>query len=119
MTDQVPTTEEQLHDLHQKIADVHTKLSTDDRSFITKYFKELMLSLMTASIIGSVGIVYSSSLAITTMQTQITYISQQLSDLKSKMDSISSSYVEKADYTQLETRVRILENNRGWQTSHK
>lgn len=74
-----------------------------------KHFQTILVSIITAAIIFVATFVYSNNRQTGELALKLEFVSTQLVELKTKMDFMSSSYVTKPDFNELEKRVRVLE----------
>lgn len=98
-----------VEDLYNKIERLEGK---SDESFMEKYFQPIMVTIMTGAIIACASFMYNTGNTLAVVQTQLTTLSAQFVDLKTKMETMQNNYVDKSDFNQLETRVRILETSK-------
>lgn len=104
----------EIRDLYSKMAKLESEQNStgETKRSISTNLATILGSIATAAMIASAGFIYNSSVNIATMQNSIRYMSDQIQDLKSKVESMQANYVEKSDFISLEGRVRVLEARR-------
>lgn len=93
-------------------ADEITKLeglSKEKPSALEKHAQTILVAVITATLLTVASFVYNNSKDVSNLAIKLEMVTAQISKLENKIDLLSSNYVTKTDFNELDKRVRIVE----------
>jgi hypothetical protein len=81
-------------------------------SVLERHAQTILISVITAAILFSATFMYNANEKVSTLATKLEFMSSAITKLELKIDSMNSNYVQKADFGDLEKRVRELEEHK-------
>jgi hypothetical protein len=86
--------------------------ASSNTSVFERHAQTILISVITAAILFSAAFVYNANEKMSTLAAKLEFMSSLITKLELKIDSMNSNYVQKADFGDLEKRVRELEERK-------
>lgn len=102
------STDELLISLHNKIENLEARVP--EKNGWSQNLNTVFGGILTAAVIALFTFTYSSNASTVALQTKIEFITNQITTLTTKIESMQSNYVTKSDFNALDARVRVIED---------
>lgn len=96
-------------------ADENTKLdglTKEKPSALEKHAQTILVSIITATLLFVASFIYNNNKDVSNLAIKLEMVTTQISKLETKIDLLSSNYVTKSDFNELDKRVRVVEQRR-------